>query len=144
MTSSWTENGLSPSHSLEVAREADTYRNDTIELHHVPHGHAADANPKLRFADRRHLIRHTARRRSKTICLAWTLCDAEQRQICRVRREGTDGHGNEQVECTILENHDWARLAGVIPASCHGPDFAAAHQNSMTAMESMKAWSSPA
>src|SRR5688572_5697678 len=52
MTSSWSENGFSPSHSLELAREAEKYRNGTIELHHVPVGQAADASPKFCFGDR--------------------------------------------------------------------------------------------
>ena len=90
-----------------LAREAEKDRDGTIEPHHVAVGQAADASAQFGFRDGRHLIRHDARGRSKTIRLTGRHCDAKQRQIRRVRREGTDGYGIESIERIILENHNW-------------------------------------
>ena len=89
--------------------------------------------------DGRDLVDHHAAGLVQAVLGTGRQRDAKQRRVGGIARQGADGDRARVLEPVILNDHDRARLAGVVAAARRDPELAPLHPAGVSLIASMKA-----
>ena len=113
----------------------------SVQPHHIFIRKSSDTrtNPHLRH--RRDFIDHKPAIGAQPVAFTRLDPQSKERSIGRVGGKCTYRDRICPVEAVVLQNHNWTRLSGVVPAASHGPNLAALHTALLSEIASMKPWS---